>query len=150
MAHTTSTGVVAPQNPRKVASKVDLSPIAGCILAVWVMISSDFVRYPLGGAGEDALLRDHGVALLMLFVAVSWARARTHRRRFLAVFALLSILLIAEAVFASGLGQLSTPAWNELVSGVLGLLISIAGWRSAGRDRPPPSDTSEVANLREP
>jgi peptidoglycan/LPS O-acetylase OafA/YrhL len=143
--------VSLPENPREAASKVDLPPILAAVLSVWLMISPTFIRYPLSVAGENASLRDRGLALLMLFAAICWARARVHRRRYLVLFALLCVVLIVLAVVVNGLtGPLRGPAVNELVVGVLGLLIAAAGWRSAGHDRPAPGDTSEVANLRSP
>jgi hypothetical protein len=143
--------VTLPQDPRKTASKVDLPPIMAATLAVWLMISPSFIQYPLSAAGENASMRDRGLALLLLFAAICWARARTHRRRYLAVYAALNVVLVALAVVVNGLtGELRAPAWNELVGGVLGLLIAAAGWRSASVDRPAPADTTEVANLREP
>jgi hypothetical protein len=143
--------VTLPEDPREVASKVDLPPIMAAALAVWLMFSPSFIRYPLSAAGENASMRDRGLALLLLFAAICWARARTHRRRYLALYAVLNVVLLVLAVFVNGLtGPLRAPAWNELVAGVLGLLIAAAGWRSAGVDRPAPTDTNEVANLREP
>jgi hypothetical protein len=116
-----------------------------------LMIGPSFIHYPLSAAGENASTRDRGLALLLLLAGVCWARARTHRRRYLALYAVLNVVLVVLAVVVNGLtGELRAAAWNELVCGVLGLLVAAAGWRSAGLDRPPPADTNEVANLREP
>jgi hypothetical protein len=148
---TAPTDVAVREDPRERASKVDLPPILAAVVAVWFMIAPSFIRYPLSVAGENASLRDRGLALLMLFAAICWARARTGRRRYLALYALLCVVMLVQAFVVNKLsGPLSAPAWNEVVGGVLGLLIAIAGWRSAGRDRPPPADTSEVDNVRAP
>lgn len=138
--------VTAPPDPREVASKVDLPPIIGVILGAWLAIGSSFVPYPFTPAGENASLRDRGLSLLLLLAAVCWARARTHRRRYLALYALLGAVLVVEALVATGGpgGELGAVSWNELVVGVLALLTAAAGWRGAGQDRPDPADTSEV------
>jgi hypothetical protein len=148
---TAPTDVTLPEDPREVASKVDLWPIIAAVQSVWLMISPTFIPYPLSVAGENASMRDRGLALLLLLAAVCWARARVHRRRYLMLYAFLNVVLVVLAVVVNGLtGPLAAPARNELVVGVLGLLIAAAGWRSAGHDRPPPADTSEVANLTAP
>src|SRR3954453_23845772 len=148
---TAPTDVTLPEDPREVARKVDLWPIIAAVQSVWFMISPTFIRYPLSAAGENASMRDRGLALLLLFAAICWARARTHRRRYLTLYAVLNVVLVFLAVGVNGLtGDLRAPAWNELVAGALGLLIAAAWWRSAGADRPAPADTNEVANLGEP
>jgi hypothetical protein len=48
-------------------------------------------------------LRDHGLGLLLLFAAVSCARARTHRRRFAALYGFIDALPLVE-FFAGGGG----------------------------------------------
>lgn len=143
--------ITAPEDPREVASKVDLAPIAGAVVASWLLVAPSFVHYPTGAAGQDVDLRDRYAGLVMLFAAICWARARRHRRRFLALYALVALWLVVQAVLINTLsGTLSTPAWNELVIGIAGLLVAAGGWRSAGRDRPPPADTSDLDNERNP
>src|SRR3954451_6194396 len=128
-----------PADQREAASKVDLPPIIAITLAVWLMIGPSFIHYPLSAAGENASTRDRGLALLLLLAGVCWARARTQRRRYLALYAVLNVVLVVLAVVVNGLtGELRAAAWNELVCGVLGVLVAGAGWGGAGGARPRP------------
>jgi hypothetical protein len=129
---TTSSTTAAPEAVDR-PHKVGLAPLAAAILAVWFMIAPSFVRYPFTVEGENASLRERGLSLLLLLTAVCWARARTHARRFLVVYAVLGAVLVVEAVtLGGGLGgRLGAASWNELVGGVLVLVVAAAGWRSS-------------------
>jgi hypothetical protein len=112
-----------------------IPPVLAVILASWFTISPFVIHYPLlTAAGENASLRDRGLALLLLFTSVSWYRARTHRRAFQVAYGLLAALLIVEAFVAGGGpgGSLGGASWNELVTGILMLLTVAAGWRNTG------------------
>jgi len=83
-------------------------------------------------------LRDCGLGLLLPSAAVSWARARTHRRRFAALYGFSAALVLVE--FFAGGGEPGAVQWNELAVGAVALSTTVCGWKSAGRDRPDSSD----------
>jgi len=144
-----STRVTVPPDPLEVAAKVDLAPIVAIVVASWLTISPQFVPYPLTQAYEESSLRDRGLGLLLLFAAVSWARARTHRRRFAALYGFIAALLLVEFSAGGGGfgGELGAVHWNEVAVGVVALSTTVCGWKSAGRDRPDPSDRAISSGL---
>jgi hypothetical protein len=118
-----------------------IPPLLAIILASWFTISPFVIRYPLTLDGEDAALRDRGLALLLLFTSVSWYRARTHRRAFQLAYGLLAALLVVEALVYGGGpgGSLGGAPWSELATGILMLLTVAAGWRTSGTVEVSPS-----------
>jgi hypothetical protein len=131
-----ATEPVAGDRPRVGAPRgPGLPPLVAVVLASWFVISSSLLPYPLGVDGQDAQLRDSGLSLVLLFSAVSWYRARTHRRRFLLAFAVFAALVVVESLVDGGPGALGAAAWNERVAGILMLVTAAAGWRGSGHDR---------------
>lgn len=109
-----------------------LPQVLAVLLSCAFMISPFVVRYPFTIDGQDAALRDRGLALALLFVTVCWARARTHKNAYVVGAAVLAALLVVEA-FAYGGGpggDLGAAPWNELVTGLLLLAVAAAGLRS--------------------
>jgi hypothetical protein len=109
-------------------------PLFAVILSCWFLISPFVIHDPFTVDGQDAILRDMGFALALLFTSVAPYRARSHHGVFHGLFGVLAALLIVEAVTYDGWpnGSLGGASWNELVPGVLMVLTTAAGWWDSG------------------
>ena len=109
------------------------------MLSVWLAAlfacSTFAVGYPITIDGQDAALRDRGLALLLLFTSVAWYRSTTHRYRYLVAFAVVALVLGLES-FAFGYGPggaLARDWWDEKVVSLLMLATCVAGVRHLRR-----------------